>query len=116
MQYIYCSNANIPIMLVGYSYDIWKSQINHNMRFKLTNPLPHNIAASPDIIDIALVNEPRREYSMTNYCDLFSNHNPITMLINDSLINAHPLTIMKRINWSKLKPNLLIKLNYPRIL
>lgn len=75
---------------------------------------PHSKAFSPDILDIALVNLPHLGYTLTNNCDLSSDHNPITMSIGDSPITARPPISKKKINWRKFETELSKTINISR--
>jgi len=64
----------------------------------------------PEIMDIAFVNLPHREYFLTNHNELTSDHNPIiVMTISDSHITINPQAARKRINWKKCEQELSLK-------
>ncbi|CAI6371538.1 unnamed protein product [Macrosiphum euphorbiae] len=69
----------------------------------------YNSLNRPEILDIALVNLPHREYVLTNHNELTSDHNPIVMTISDSPITINHLAARKRINWKKFEHELLLK-------
>lgn len=62
---------------------------------------PHNINASPYILNIALMNLLRWEYCISNPSELSSDHNPIILHINGSPIRSSPPIIRKSINGNK---------------
>jgi len=72
----------------------------------------YNPLHRPDILDIALANLPYSEFTLTNHNEQTSDHNPIVMIISDSLITSNPPAAKKRINWAKFKQVLLHK--YPK--
>lgn len=73
----------------------------------------YNSLHRPEILDIALVNLPHREYVLTNHNELTSDHNPIVMTISDSPITTSPPAARKRINWKKFEHEIL--LNSPKL-
>ncbi|CAI6356685.1 unnamed protein product [Macrosiphum euphorbiae] len=69
----------------------------------------YNSLHRPEILDIALVNLPHREYFLTNHNELTSDHNPIVMTISDFPITINPPAARKRINWKKFDQELSLK-------
>jgi len=57
----------------------------------------------PEILDIAIVNLPHREYILTNHNELTSDHNPIVLTISESPISTTPPASKKRVNWVKFE-------------
>lgn len=57
----------------------------------------------PDILDIALVNLLRHQFSLINHNDLLSDHNSIIMHNSDSPITASPTISRKRVNCKKFE-------------
>ncbi|KAE9545564.1 hypothetical protein AGLY_001107 [Aphis glycines] len=93
--------------------------LHHHMESSNTNsicapdsPTQHsfNPLHIPEILDIAIVNIPHREYILTNHNDLTSDHNPIVITISDSPISTTPPAAKKRVNWAKFERDVAQKL------
>lgn len=67
---------------------------------------PYNGKHQPDVLDIALINLPSINYTLTNHNDLSSDHNPIQLNIQASPISRNPPKTSNKINWTKFKNEL----------
>lgn len=64
---------------------------------------PYNTQHRLDVLDISLINLPHYEFTITNHNELSSDHNLITISINDSIITSRPPAVKKRTNWKKFE-------------
>ncbi|CAI6365298.1 unnamed protein product [Macrosiphum euphorbiae] len=62
---------------------------------------PNNPVHRPHILDVALHKLPLHFVEVFNLNELFSDHNPILLIISDSPVTAAPPHTSRRINWLK---------------
>lgn len=60
----------------------------------------------PDVLDIFLLDTPNLDYSLTNLCNLFSDHNPQLLTLTSQPSQCGPPNARKRINWRKFQTEL----------
>lgn len=88
--------------------------LNHYTILALDSSTHHsfNPHHSPEVLDIALINLQSHDYTITNYNELSSDHNPLVLSISDSPIKTSPPKFNKRINGKKFEEY--IKNNLPK--
>lgn len=69
----------------------------------------------PDVLDIFLLDTPNLDYSITNLCDLSSDHNPQLLTLTSQLSQCGPPDARKRINWRKFQTELTPHIQNTRI-
>jgi hypothetical protein len=57
----------------------------------------------PDVLDIFLLSTSNTNYTLTNHCDLSSDHNPQLLSLSSKLTNCRPPNARNRINWRKFQ-------------
>lgn len=73
----------------------------------------YNPKHTSEVLDIVILNLNDRDFTLTNYNDLSSDHNPIILSISDSITTLNPPKARKRINWKKYEKYL--SENLPKI-
>lgn len=96
------------------------NHMNANNNYIITAPdtpthFPYRSTHRPDVLDIALLNIPNKTYTITNFNDLSSDHNPIIISIEDSTTTINPPVPARRINWKKFENEMGIPTKHDRI-